>query len=938
MTSVPLLLVLVAALPARDHGPAATLRERVPGPCGDPICPPGQLLCFAAAGGGPAPPPSSLPPRAVRVDPLPIYVPPVEDVHYPDAEVQERATAVVPALVSASVAGQYAELESSGIRTQVSVGYSAFDFVLLAVFHHGSDDLVVLERTFAQWGFVVLLSAHTGGEVARLRKGTGQPYNLVMPNYQALENTPCYQDYVRNQPEDYIGMRIVAETQGEANFTAAIKYMAPQRDYAAIGSIQPYQKYSVAPDGRIKTADDSIYTTATVANATGPGTLVFDPRVQLPAGHWPATNWTTLKSALVGNVLRVVAVIGFDKNTSKGFEEVAFSPASDPTAAVYVRLLATHGPVDSSAQLHYAYYNVSVNYTARALAPATFYAALLQEQQLWNTTLAPAARYKLPFQEGQRQTDMALGALVLSLSLFIGPQPNYGDGADYWSPQLDRGGSLPFQTIAVNQNLLDLGLISMAADRVGYWFQHYICPNAGCHLGTAKGSINTGNWKAYCPDHFADGLADYGEMADLFAKTARAVLGYTPDTGKDWVTQHIDAAFNMVNYTYALRLNATAREDVGSVSYGLIYGAPEHDTCQVEGFYYHNNVWFVRGLLEFGKFLRDVCPEFCPQYAAYGKIYLDEAARFRADVLASLAKTVVNDQHGQPYFIPPVAQEFFKPFGTMIESVLAEYSNFRYFSELLGADILPLELSTALQNFRESTTGTVSGITRWSDHLDDMPSSYYLVTSLRDNRLQRFFLLQYGHMANYMGRGTWTATEQLPITPDANGYFRDYLWSYLEGGIDECVPSIMLPALATRWQLVLERYDTDVVWLGKGVPRRWARVSGGGFAIEQAATRFGRVSFAVSYAGDNATGGKVVATATVQFRPVSVPGVTQTPQFAVVLRAEVQELVLDADSVDVSNPAVVLQEVQMETGTIVLSPTGTPGQLLEFTVTATFLS
>ena len=29
----------------------------------------------------------------------------------------------------------------------------------------------------------------------------------------------------------------------------------------------------------------------------------------------------------------------------------------------------------------------------------------------------------------------------------IDTAPNYGDGADYWSPQIDRGGSLPFQTL-----------------------------------------------------------------------------------------------------------------------------------------------------------------------------------------------------------------------------------------------------------------------------------------------------------------------------------------------------------------------------------------------------------------------------------------------------------------------------------------------------------
>jgi hypothetical protein len=65
-----------------------------------------------------------------------------------------------------------------------------------------------------------------------------------------------------------------------------------------------------------------------------------------------------------------------------------------------------------------------------------------------------------------------------------------------------------------------------------------------------------------------------------------------------------------------------------------------------------------------------------------------------------------------------------------------------------------------------------------------MPSSYYAYASLRDDRVERFHLLLYGHLANYQGRGTFTATEQLPITGDANGWSRDYLWGYLEGGID----------------------------------------------------------------------------------------------------------------------------------------------------------
>jgi hypothetical protein len=48
--------------------------------------------------------------------------------------------------------------------------------------------------------------------------------------------------------------------------------------------------------------------------------------------------------------------------------------------------------------------------------------------------------------------------------------------------------------------------------------------------------------------------------------------------------------------------------------------------------------------------------------------------------------------------------------------------------QLLGADVLPPAFALAVMNFRESHTGSVAGITRWSDHLDDMPA---LVSSIR---------------------------------------------------------------------------------------------------------------------------------------------------------------------------------------------------------------
>lgn len=189
-----------------------------------------------------------------------------------------------------------------------------------------------------------------------------------------------------------------------------------------------------------------------------------------------------------------------------------------------------------------------------------------------------------------------------------------------------------------------------------------------------------------------------------------------------------------------------------------------------------------------------------------------------------------------------------------------------------------------------------------------MPTSYYAFAALRDDRVDYFLALLYGHSANYVGRGTGTATEQLPIVGDTNGWWRDYLWGYLEGGIDECVPSIMLSASMTRWMLVLETPDEDTLYLAKGAPRRWFAPASSGFAIADALTRFGAVDVAVSTAAV-AGGAAERATAHVRFRAGGAPGTTRTPLVAVRLRASTPGRALNASSVSVDGAGATLDSV-----------------------------
>ena len=203
------------------------------------------------------------------------------------------------------------------------------------------------------------------------------------------------------------------------------KYLPPQRDYASIGGVRSYVKWSVSPDGRIKAADGAIYVPGLSVNSTGPGTLVWDPFRYLPAGYVPATNFSVQKSSLLGGVLRVVATAAWEPTTGTGFEQLAFAPDAVINSSALIRLRAVGGSAGNSSLS--SYYSASRDGIVPVDA-SSFYVALFVESLSWNATLGQTAAYMLPGQDGKRQADTAIGGMVASMSLFIGDAPNYGDG------------------------------------------------------------------------------------------------------------------------------------------------------------------------------------------------------------------------------------------------------------------------------------------------------------------------------------------------------------------------------------------------------------------------------------------------------------------------------------------------------------------------------
>jgi len=185
---------------------------------------------------------------------------------------------------------------------------------------------------------------------------------------------------------------------------------------------------------------------------------------------------------------------------------------------------------------------------------------------------------------------------------------------------------------------------------------------------------------------------------------------------------------------------------------------------------------------------------------------------------------------------------------------VSSYSNFRYWSEMLSSDYLNISAAYALSEFRETHTGTLSGMTRYRDHLDDMPAVGYAYSGLILDRIENFQSLFFGHIANYQSRGVFNSPEQLSLYGDAES---DSMRKYLRAGknevdIDFCVPSTMLVAFMLKYALVLEERDSDVVWIMKGAPRRWYKSNTTNIiAVDTAPTRYGSVSFTVQMVDSN---------------------------------------------------------------------------------------
>jgi hypothetical protein len=102
---------------------------------------------------------------------------------------------------------------------------------------------------------------------------------------------------------------------------------------------------------------------------------------------------------------------------------------------------------------------------------------------------------------------------------------------------------------------------------------------------------------------------------------------------------------------------------------------------------------------------------------------------------------------------------------------------------------------------------------------------------IQKDMIREALLMMYSDMAHQYTRGTWTAPETRSILVDRSA-------------TPYCTPAQLVVALMTRWLLVFEDPESNTLWLGKAVPRKWLE-DGKTTAVSGAVTKWGRVGFSV---------------------------------------------------------------------------------------------
>ena len=448
---------------------------------------------------------------------------------------------------------------------------------------------------------------------------------------------------------------------------------------------------------------------------------------------------------------------------------------------------------------------------------AEFYRGLLEFAEYWDRQMHDISPVNLP---NESWANMAQHAFVKEQMVRPGGvYPKYGAvDRDYYGPEYD--GFQDIFTMSLYANL-ECGRFAQARDVFDNYFTSFV---------DKKGIVNMRG-----PE-----TAQFGLTLSLIAR----YFHYTGDNSLLRKHQEkIEATASLLTELHDAALGLPASDR----GYGLIHGWSESDSCLMQDPsiwwkpYFSNSAFAVRGWRD----LAGVWPSMTETGSEAAKNWLRRSDQLQATLVASIDANIRRDR--TPAYIGPLPGANLTFWESMEQEHPSEQGwSHRCYAELLQPGVLPDEQTATIIDCMRAcgatTLGVVANVERPHPQGRDILGfiSYgYAQALLRLDRIDEYLLFLYSHRYHDHSRGSWMAGEVSGITGDGSLF---------------CIPAQQTIPLLLRWMLVYEDPDGERLYFGRAVPRRW--VGSGTIGIEQAPTRWGRVSYRLETHENN----KLVAT------------------------------------------------------------------------------
>lgn len=411
------------------------------------------------------------------------------------------------------------------------------------------------------------------------------------------------------------------------------------------------------------------------------------------------------------------------------------------------------------------------------------------------------------------------GCSAMASVTYTAASPHYG--ARSYGEEVHDG--FPPNFLTMVENTLLLGDACTARRQVEHVMDHLVDAYGRFCYWQGRGK----SWD------FASAGTEYGQWLWLVARYQQTLF---PEGLSD---SHLRVVAEMGEW-----LLRCQEEGTQSPGRALIVLCAEADNRSRKYVYTANNLWVVRGLEGAAEILQDTDGNRAERFLEAAQTLMQAISAAVADERKRGAGALPPFRLG--YSATPWSLSGCASDGTVkpddYEAYLGgevthgqdllenTYANYRYYLEMLSAELLTPEDAAQLRSFRRRAGGELLGMTRFYRWVDDWPAANYARHLLEHGEVDRYLLLFYAHLCHHGNRDVLCYPEQVTV----DGRFL----------ADDSLPNLVLVPTMVAWMFAFEPVSNNDLYLASAIPDAWLK-PGGSVTAERIGTSRGPVGIAM---------------------------------------------------------------------------------------------